>query len=274
MRPGEPGGADDLTLCATYERRLDGSVERLLENALDWEHLPWLHDSSFTWIRKEECGGWGWRARVGLPSTQEPQEILLELLLDRGKREWVSRVLKGPGAGNEIWSRTDPVDDRTCDVFVEFHLAGVPEAQAAAFGEGYRRLYTRLYDEDESMMVGRQAMLDLKRKRREAVPDSIELGTMEAIESKLPFVFEFAGEPFRLVRFKGEWIAHSTICPHYLGPLDHCKVNGEGVVTCPWHGCLFDIVTGKSADQNTFCLSSPPVIEVDEATGTVTARRA
>ena len=99
IRPAEEGGAQGLTHVGSYERRLQGSVERLLENALDWEPLPWLHSSSFTWIKRQEAGNWGWRARVGLPSTEEPQEILLELILDRDDRSWVSRVLEGPGAG-------------------------------------------------------------------------------------------------------------------------------------------------------------------------------
>lgn len=271
-RPGEPGGAQDLTLCATYERRLDGSVERLLENALDWEHLPWLHDSTFTSIRKLEAGKWGWRARIGLPGNPEPHEILLELLLDHEKREWVSRTLEGPGVGNEIWSRTDPVDERSCDVFVEFHLANVGPGVAEAYGKAYERLYTRLYDEDESMMVGRQAMLDLKRKKREAAPAVVDLGNREELQEKLPLVFEFRGEPFRLVEFEGKLVAHSTICPHFLGPLEHCEVDEKGIVTCPWHGCLFDIVSGCSADQNSFRLTASPEIVVEPETGRVTAR--
>lgn len=271
IRPGQPGGAEGLTLCATYERRLDGSVERLLENALDWEHLPWLHSTSFTSIRKLEAGNWGWRARVGLPGNPAPQEILLELLLDHEKREWVSRVLEGPGAGNEIWSRTDPVDDRSCDVFVEFHLANVRPQEAEAYGKAYRRLYARLYDEDESMMAGRQAMLDLLKSNPKRSGEPVELGMKDELVAKLPLQFEFGRRPFRLVEFGGKLVAHSTICPHFLGPLELCEVDAGGIVTCPWHGCLFDVSSGKSADQYHYCLETPPRIVIDPATGRVTA---
>lgn len=275
IRPGQPGGAQNLTLCGTYQRRLDGSVERLLENALDWEHLPWLHSSSFTSIRRQEAGTWGWRARVGLPGNPDPHEIVLELLLDHDRREWVSRVLEGPGTGNEIWSRTDPVDERTCDVFVQFHLAGVRAAEAEAWGRGYQRLYARLYDEDESMMVGRQAMLDLLRSRSGgAGQERVDLGPIDGIAARLPLAFGFNGKPFRLVEYDGRLLAHSTICPHFLGPLDHCAVDAAGVVTCPWHGCTFDIVSGCSADQNSFHLEPPPSIRSDEAAGRVYACRA
>ena len=273
IRPGESAGTQGLTRAGVYERRLRGSVERLLENALDWEHLPWLHASSFTWITRFVWGGWGWRARVGLPSTQKPQEILLELLLDRDAQQWVSRVLEGPGAGNEIWSRAAGVSERECDVFVEFHLAGVEPERAESYGKAYERLYARLYDEDEAMMMGRQAQLDRLRGAKAADPERLVLGTIEEIRACLPLAFEFGGAPFRLVEWEGELIAHSTVCPHFLGPLDDCGIEAGGIVTCPWHGCLFDVVTGKSADQNDFCLHAPPTIELNGSEPVVVAAR-
>lgn len=271
IRPGDEGGAQGLEHVASYERRLGGSVERLLENALDWEHLPWLHDSSFAWIKRQESGDWGWRARLGLPSTEEPQEILLELLLDHEGQAWVSRVLEGTGAGNEIWSHTVAVDDRTCDVFVEFHLANVIPVQAESYGKAYQRLYARLYDEDEGMMIGRQEQLDRLRASKSEAPERLVLGTIEDVKARLPLLFEYGGHPFRLVEFEGRLLAHSTVCTHYLGPLDHCAVEEGGIVTCPWHGCTFDICTGKSADKNNFKLQPAPRVEVDDATGEVVA---
>ena len=53
-----------LTLAAVYEREVAASLERIWENVLDWEHLPWLHRTSFQAIHEVEAGPSGWRARV------------------------------------------------------------------------------------------------------------------------------------------------------------------------------------------------------------------
>ena len=148
----------DLTVVGHYHRPIDASIERMRENALDWEHLPHLHASSFSSIACLDAGPWGFRAEVGLQPVGD--QILLELLLDRDTNRWVSRVLDGPGAGNEIWTVATPTGARTCAVDVEFHLAGVRPETADRLGTRYVALYTQLYDEDESMMVGRQRYLD------------------------------------------------------------------------------------------------------------------
>jgi hypothetical protein len=53
----------DLTTVATYRRTIGASAERVWENVLDWEHLPWLHSGSFSDIVCNGAGEWGWRAR-------------------------------------------------------------------------------------------------------------------------------------------------------------------------------------------------------------------
>lgn len=53
-----------------YQRRMPVSLARMYENALDWEHLPWLHSSSFTAIECIESGDWGWRAWATLASAK------------------------------------------------------------------------------------------------------------------------------------------------------------------------------------------------------------
>ena len=148
-----------LTVVGTYQRDLGASLERMHENAVDWEHLPWLHSSSFSSIDCDDAGPWGFRAVVG---SQPSGEVFhLELLLDRDRSQWVSRVLDGPGAGSEIWTVATATGERTCRVDVEFHLPDVKsKAAATRLGEVYAGLYARLYDEDESMMVGRQQYLD------------------------------------------------------------------------------------------------------------------
>ena len=60
MRVGE------RTRVAVYRRRVGASLERVWENVLDWEHLPWLHAGSFRSIHCRHAGDWGWRAQVWL----------------------------------------------------------------------------------------------------------------------------------------------------------------------------------------------------------------
>ena len=40
-----------LTRVATYDRTVRASLDRVRENVLDWEHLPWLHPETFSLVR-------------------------------------------------------------------------------------------------------------------------------------------------------------------------------------------------------------------------------
>lgn len=42
----------------------------------------------------------------------------------------------------------------------------------------------------------------------------------------------------------GQWHAIDGLCPHQGGPLGTGRLCGT-VLTCPWHGWQFDVVTGK-----------------------------
>jgi hypothetical protein len=125
------------------------SLERIWENVLDWEHLPWLHRESFSRIECLEEGPSGWRAKVGLAPEQTGQEILLELALERPALRYVARTLEGPGRGTEIWTRLRPVAADRTQIEVEFLLPGIPPARRDALGRAYRQLYTLLWDQDE-----------------------------------------------------------------------------------------------------------------------------
>jgi hypothetical protein len=131
----------------SYSRSLGASLERMFENAVDWEHLPWLHASTFSSIGCEDAGPWGFRAVVGLVGGDD--EVGLELLLDRDAGRWVSRT----SDGTEIWTVATATGKRTCRVDVTFHVP-------VKLVPYYERLYAQLYDEDESMMIGRQQYLD------------------------------------------------------------------------------------------------------------------
>jgi len=224
----------DLTLVGSYRRELGSSLDRLLENTLDWEHLPWIHAASFRSIDCSDAGPWGWRATIGMAPTGA--EAGLEVLLNVDDATWVSRTVGGAGEGAEIWSKAVATGQRSCEVTVEFHVPDVRLETAGRLGSAYARLYERLYDEDEAMMTGRQAALD-----------------------------DLGNSPIRVVDVEGERCAFKARCPHQLGPLDNAPVI-DGVIVCPWHGYRFDVRTGRNLDGSKLRLarvdvpSSLPVI--------------
>jgi len=77
----------------------------------------------------------------------------------------------------------------------------------------------------------------------------------------------------RTVEVNGVWIALFNIdgtfyaidnaCPHAGGPLGEGKLSGT-VVTCPWHGWRFSVVTGQQEGNLDFEVACCPVRVVDE----------
>jgi nitrite reductase/ring-hydroxylating ferredoxin subunit len=229
-----------LTSVAVYQRRIGASLERVWENARDWEHLPWLHRESFTSIALEQEDERGWRARIGLRAPAEAS-IRLELAASDDRR-YVARTLAGPGAATEIWTRLDPIDARRTDIEVEFLVPDVAP-NGAALGAAYVALYTRLWDQDEAMMQRRSFLLESPRVAP-AAREPIDLGPAAELEAHLPLRVVFGGRPVVVARVTGELIAYDALCPHALGPLD-ASPPVDGRVECPWHGKVFDVRTGR-----------------------------
>jgi len=255
-----PAPSTPLTRVAVYRRRVAASEARVWENVRDWEHLPWLHRTSFRSIALEEEGDWGWRARVGLPPAGGP-EVLLELRLEPDALRYVARTLEGPGAGSEIWTCVDAIDAAATDIEVEFWLPEVAPERADALGAAYTALYRRLWDEDEAMMVRRAQALAEPSGGCE--PRSLELGPLAALRARLPLCVELAGARWRLVELDGAVVAHAARCPHSSGPLEDAPLAADGTLTCPWHGWRFDLRSGRSADGRRARLPAPPQIAID-----------
>lgn len=256
-------GSPELISVAIYRRTLQASLERVWENALDWEHLPWLHRSTFRSIEKRGAGRWGWRARVGLQPAEGGREIEIELRVDRAKQRYAVYTLGGPGAGTEIWTRLESASGRRTAIEVEFLVPGIDREGAAGLGQTYTQLYTRLWDEDESMMVRRERLLAQRRADVGAADGApLDLGPLERVRAQLSLRVELGGQPVRLVALDGELVAHSAVCPHLLGPLDEGELE-EGCVRCPWHGYRFDLRGGRSADGRGLRLGPAPRVEID-----------
>jgi len=258
-----------LTLAAVYEREVAASLERIWENVLDWEHLPWLHRDSFLEIREVDAGPDCWRARVLLPQPGEPRPAWIEVCLDRARLQYVTRTLAGLGEGTEIWTRLDSVADRVTRITVEFHLPGVKAilgSRLREVGAMYTQLYMRLWNEDEGMMIRRQAVLDARSAPGTADAKPLPLGSASSLRAHVPRVIDTVVGRLRIVEIGGELRVHNTVCPHLGGPLEDAMPDADGCIVCPWHGYRFDLRTGKSAEGRRLALSSAPAV-LEDATG-------
>ena len=220
----------------------------MYENALDWQHLPHLHRSSFCSISCESSGGWGWRAETQSGTGDKLTSSLVELRLDRDARRWITSNLAGPNAGVEIWTHAIEVSTRVLDIVVDFFVPNVPETAKAKVGMAYAKAYEVLYDEDVVMMTERQRQLD---RRVDGVDESQVLELDSSVAQSVPLTIEMSGRRFTLNRLEalppehqGAWVVYPVQCPHQLGPLSDVPLV-NGTVRCPWHGYVFDVVTGE-----------------------------
>ena len=235
----------DLALGAVYERNLEASLERVWENVHDWEHLPWLHNSAFSDISLEEVAEWGWRAQVVGPVERGARRTRIELKREPGAERYHTRTLDGPTQGADTVTTLTPHGPRKTHVRVEFFLPEQNPARVRRMGEDLRATYERLWDEDEGMMIQRQAWLDRTRWRQS---EPVALGHVDRLRDRLPLVLEANGQAFRILEVKGRLLAHSTTCPHWGGPLDHAPLRGETLV-CPWHGDRFALEDGRNLSE-------------------------
>ena len=245
----------------TYRRELPVTVERLYENAIDWEHLPYLHRSSFSRIECLEAGDWGFRARTWGQPYDERRAFTIELRLDRELRRWITTTLDGPGAGTEVWTHAFALSEARTQVVVDFFVPGLDTARRAEVGRYYIDLYAHLYDEDVWMMSERQAQLDAAGGRDAEDAQSIVLGSLAEVRTRLPITIQSGSRKFRVVESGGDLIAYSTLCPHLLGPLGASEVR-DGIIECPWHGYRYDIRTHRCVSGANISLAPAPKVIV------------
>ena len=255
-----PGSA--VPHVGTYRRVLPVTLERMYENTLDWEHLPFVHGSSFAAIACIDSGTWGWRAEVTDPKG--PASII-ELRLDRMCRRWITRNLSGPNAGAEIWTHVFTIDpgssNERLEIVVDFFVPGVPEADREKVGRSYARLYATLYDEDVAMMVERQKQLDRRLEGPRGEQRSLVLGRRS--ELTLPHLCTMTGRDYVVAESASELVVFPAHCPHQLGPLAADKL-ADGVVTCPWHGYRFDVRTGACVSGQACQLNNVPALREED----------
>jgi len=253
-----------LHLAATYQREVEASVARVWENVVDWEHLPALHAEHFCDVRLLEEHARGWRVAVTRQPGGLDRRIVIELDGERERTRYRVRIIDGAGAGTEIWTLFAARDaDRTA-VEIRFYLPQTDPQKLAELGEAYRLAYARLWDADERMMQRREALSGWTAR---PLPRPLPLGPIAELRQRLPLTLEIDGTSLRILALEdGEIVAHSTVCPHWRGPLDACLPQA-GILRCPWHGYRFDLRTGLSADGRSYRLAPAVRVDVDATTG-------
>ncbi len=251
-----------LTEVALYHRTIRASITSVWDNVLDWQHLPWLHRTTFHDIDAIDAGPWGWTARIELQPGGPDLRFTVDLRIERPASRYVARTTEGQGAGSEIWTTLTPTTDTETDIEVRFLVPDCPPALVETLRESYLTTYRQLWDEDEAMMVRREAHLANAGATPSDVGEPVDLGRLETVRARLPLLVEMAGRTYRVVEVEGALVAHATVCPHMLGPLENAPLEGD-CVRCPWHGYLFDVRTGRQADGERLRLAPAPRVEID-----------
>lgn len=60
--------------------------------------------------------------------------------------------------------------------------------------------------------------------------------------------FQVSGKAVAIANVSGKLFAINSICLHHGGPLGEGELEGS-VVSCPWHGWQYDVMTGKLVQQ-------------------------
>ena len=203
-----------------YVRDLGAGIERLIENVLDWEHLPHLHEGSFASIEPVAASATGWRATARLADGRA-LDLLLEL--DPRAASWITQSRIDDRLVSEIISKAEATGSDRCRVTVTFKVADVPEKRRHSVAARYQRLYAALYDEDERMMIARA---DALRRGPAALRETRPVTLADGSSHEAPIY-----------------------CPHQGLPLD-AEPDAGGVITCPWHGYRIDLRTGRCASPH------------------------
>ena len=271
--PEQTAADPNLHLASVYRREVGASIERILENVFDWEHLPALHDTYFTAIEHLEGGEWGWRVRLSRPPSTPEREQVLRLSVDRANNRYTAVTEEGIGKGTRFWVQMTPIEPHRTAIEVRYYLPEARPEKRQALGDKYIASCERLWSEDEEMMQHREVALARQREWAAAprLPaEPVALGHLDALRPRLPLEVEFGGRPFRVVELSdGSLVAHATSCPHWLGPLERMPVEAGDTIRCPWHSYRFDLRTGRSCDGRGYVLMPAPEVAVD-ADGAVT----
>jgi len=93
--------------------------------------------------------------------------------------------------------------------------------------------------------------------------DWLELGDFREFEVNKLYPKNYQKVNFIVSRIGSEVFAIQNQCDGSFLPIDQGKVE-DHYITCPWHGCKYDVRTGKSADDANKSIDTFPV-EIEES---------
>ncbi len=248
-----------LSIAAVYERQVGASIARIWENVFDWQHLDALHETSFAAVSLIDNDQSGWRIALTSQPGDAARGQVLKLYADRKNHAYRVVTEQGLGAGSEIRVQMARQSEHQTKVVITYHIDEQDPARLAAIGKGFVTIYTRLWDEDEAMMVRRETLSARPSLPRSAKP--LDLGPVQDLP--LPKTVTFDGQAVRLALVDGRITAFSAVCPHWLGPLDETEIE-DGTVRCPWHNYRFDLRTHTSCDGHGLTLAPVPELTVKD----------
>src|SRR5262249_60282579 len=123
-------------------------------------HLPWLPPETFPRVRLLDRRDSGFRVETALHGAAAGALLQIDVAFEADGLTYHSRTVEGRGAGTDIVTRLERVAPHTTRIGVEFLVPDVAPDQVDRVGAFYTRLYPLLWDQDEAMMMRRQALLD------------------------------------------------------------------------------------------------------------------
>jgi len=74
--------------------------------------------------------------------------------------------------------------------------------------------------------------------------DFVKVATTDEIVPGQGKMIEVGGKKIALFNVEGSFYAIDDTCTHRGGPLSEGSLDGKEV-TCPWHGAIYDVITGE-----------------------------
>lgn len=197
------------------ERDLRASAALAVEDELDWEHLPYVHATTFSAVSLVRKDSDGWEADVALT---DGTALRMRVTLDADHMGYTNATFSEGVENGRAVARLEATGPDSCRIKLSFFAPDTPQMDPAAAAQFYRDVFTRILDEDEPKMMHRAKALregPAARKLRRSVT------LADGSTCEVP-----------------------VVCPHQGLPLD-CEPDADGVMTCPWHGYRYDARTGR-----------------------------
>lgn len=197
------------------ERDLGASAFYAIEDELDWEHLPYVHASTFSEAKLIQADRNGWEADVVLTNGDA---MLMRVTVDEDRMGYVNATFADGVENGRAVARLTTTGPDTCRISLRFFVPDRRHLDRKSVGGFYQELFGRLLDEDEPKMI-------LRAKAVKDGPSARKLRRMAELAD-------------------GTKCEVPVVCPHRGLPLT-CEPDSNGTMTCPWHGYQFDARTGK-----------------------------